>query len=320
MIKYDVLQNEFACKLIGRNTSVVYSNEAKELIKGKTILVTGGAGSIGSEVLRQCVKLGAKRVYALDNDEFALYRLSLELLDTALLREDIFILADITDRLQIVDVFNEVKPEIVIHYAVKKHLPLLERSSVSAIKTNLNGTDTVFDTCLRFKVQTAINVSTDKAANPIIDKRVTRYLTIPEATSLIIESAVLANNGETYLLEKGEPILLMDIIRRYVELSGLKYPDIVFTGLRVGEKLPEELNNSFETSLSAGHPKISKINATGTILDSDLVNLNLMLQVNDKPEKIIVRLQYLLKEIESRHTAAQGIEKTQMVKVGADLV
>lgn len=352
------LNNDFACKLISRDTNIVHSSEAQELISNKTILVTGGAGSIGSEVVRQCLKLNAKKVYVLDNDEYALYRLCLELHDMALLDKDIFILADICDRQQIANVFSDVKPDIVFHCAAKKHLPLLERSPASAIKTNVFGTDNVIDTCLRFLVETVINVSTDKAANPVsvlgmskrlaelrsasyasenitrianvrfgnvigsrgsflptlayqiendkkvtvTDKRVTRYfMTIPEAASLIIEASVMANSGETYLLDMGNPILIMDIIDRYVHLTGFKYPEIVYTGLRTGEKLHEELNSESETSLPTKYKKINKIlSDSSTVHDGDLKNLEIILKVNSKPEKIKECLSWLLNEIEGR--------------------
>lgn len=153
-------------ELLGRNTIHVYGSEAKGLISNKTILVTGAGGSIGSEIVRQVHLLDAKKVYYLDNDEFALYTLQMEQDGAALLDDDTYRLADIRDSRLMERLMQEVQPDIVFHAAAHKHLPLLERAPEAAVKTNVFGTESVMRAAVTAGVDRVVNISTDKAANP----------------------------------------------------------------------------------------------------------------------------------------------------------
>jgi FlaA1/EpsC-like NDP-sugar epimerase len=172
-----VFQNlDFACPhavgpsagaILGRDLPPVYSPQARTLVQGSTVLVTGAGGSIGGELVRQLTGLGAGRVLCLDRDEYALYRLQLGLTGRALLTDDAMILADVSSGPQMEAVFAEHRPELVFHAAACKHLPLLERAPAQAIVTNVHGTMTVAALAARYGAAQFVNVSTDKAANPV---------------------------------------------------------------------------------------------------------------------------------------------------------
>ena len=163
----DIAEKAFLAKLLGRDGTPIYSFTAEELVKNKVILVTGAGGSIGSEIVRQLILLEAKKIYCLDNDEYSLYRLSLEFNKDALLTNDNLILADIRDKISISRIFAQINPDIVYHAAAHKYLPLLERSPVEAINTNVFGTDNIASACVKYGVNYFVNISTDKAARPI---------------------------------------------------------------------------------------------------------------------------------------------------------
>jgi FlaA1/EpsC-like NDP-sugar epimerase len=320
-----------AAQLLDREIQPVYGPEARQLIKDQTVLVTGAGGSIGSELVRQLLRLDAGRVYFVDQDEFALHNLQLEITGAGLLDDERFILCDIRDALTIGRIFAEVRPTIVYHAAANKHLPLLERSPAAAIQTNVLGTEVIARACVESGVQTFVNISTDKAAQPssvlgmtkrlaeivsaglagmgtrvasvrfgnVLGSRgsffptlawqiasgltvkvthpdVSRYfMTIPEAAGLVIEASVLASAGETYVLDMGSSIRILDLIKRYVALIGSDFPHVTFTGLRPGEKLEEELYDPSEVRSDTTHPRISKVHAdrAGGVPSSGILKL-----------------------------------------------
>lgn len=307
--------------LLNRGHEIAYRPEARALVAGKRILVTGAGGSIGSEIVRQLSTLGPGAVYLLDHDESALHTLQLELQGHGLLDDEFTILADIRDRAGVHRVFGQTEPELVYHAAAHKHLPLLERFPSEGVKTNVLGTENVVGAAVAAGVARFINVSTDKAASPtsvlgatkrlaeivvashagrgtrvasvrfgnvlgsrgsflqslmfqiangdpvtVTDRDVSRFfMTIPEAAGLVIEASVMAHRGETYVLDMGEQVRIVDLIDRYVTLTGTAAPDLRFTGLRQGEKLHEELLDSAETRLTTAHPGIWAMKARHAI-------------------------------------------------------
>jgi FlaA1/EpsC-like NDP-sugar epimerase len=285
---------------------------------GKRILVTGAGGSIGSELCRQLHRFGPAELIMLDRDESALHAIQLALHGRALLDSDETILADIRDPHRVREVFDQFHPQIVFHAAALKHLPLLERYPAEAVKSNIFGTRNVLEAAAACGVEYFVNISTDKAADPVsvlgYSKRiaerltahtagqapgsylsvrfgnvlgsrgsvltalsaqvaaggpvtvthpeVTRYfMTVDEAVQLVLQAAVIGSSGEVLVLDMGEPVRIADIARRLVAVAA--HPvDIVFTGLRPGEKLVEDLLGQGEVDDRPHHPLIRHTRVT----------------------------------------------------------
>jgi FlaA1/EpsC-like NDP-sugar epimerase len=279
---------------------------------GKRILVTGAGGSIGSELCRQLHQFGPAELIMLDRDESALHEIQLTLHGRALLDSDETVLADIRDAQRIQEVFQRFRPQIVFHAAALKHLPLLERYPAEAVQSNILGTRTVLEAAAACGAESFVNISTDKAANPVsvlgyskkIAERltahmagqadgtylsvrfgnvlgsrgsvlgalsaqvraggpltvthpeVTRYfMTADEAVQLVLQAAVIGGSGEVLILDMGDPVRIADIARRLVAQSADPV-DIVYTGLRPGEKLSEELLGADEVDHRPRHPLV----------------------------------------------------------------
>jgi FlaA1/EpsC-like NDP-sugar epimerase len=282
---------------------------------GKRILVTGAGGSIGSELCRQLHQFRPARLIMLDRDESALHAIQLDLHGRALLDSDDTVLADIRDPRRIRQVFEQHRPQIVFHAAALKHLPLLERYPAEALKTNVWGTLTVLEAAVACGVDSFVNISTDKAADPVsvlgyskraaerltahlaagaagtylsvrfgnvlgsrgsvltalsaqvaaggpvtvTDPDVTRYfMTADEAVQLVLQAAVIGRDGEVLVLDMGEPVRIIDMARRLI--AAVPRPiEIVFTGLRPGEKLTEGLLGHGELDDRPYHPLIRHV-------------------------------------------------------------
>jgi FlaA1/EpsC-like NDP-sugar epimerase len=282
---------------------------------GKRILVTGAGGSIGSELCRGLHRFGPAKLIMLDRDESALHAIQLALHGRALLDSDETVLADIRDQRRIRQVFDQHRPEIVFHAAALKHLPLLERYPAEALKTNIWGTLTVLEAAVASGVETFVNISTDKAADPVsvlgYSKRAaerltahmagradgtylsvrfgnvlgssgsvltaltaqvaaggpvtvthpdaTRYfMTADEAVQLVLQAAVIGRDGEVLVLDMGEQVRIMDMARQLVAAVPQRV-EIVFTGLRPGEKLTEDLLGDGERDDRPYHPLIRHV-------------------------------------------------------------
>ena len=286
--------------LLYRSTVDVIDEKTASWYRGKSVLITGGGGSIGSELARQIAKIGPSRLMLLDIYENGVYDIQQELMtrypDLNLRIE----IANICDHDMIDMILQKHTPDIVLHAAAHKHVPLMERNVVEAVRNNVFGTLNLVEACERNNVRRFIMISTDKAVNPtnvmgatkrmcemivqsrkgdttsfsatrfgnvlgsngsviplfrrqianggpvtVTDRRITRYfMTIPEASQLVMTSGAMAKNGELYVLDMGRPVKIYDLAEEMIRLSGLepyKDIDIVETGLRPGEKLYEEL-------------------------------------------------------------------------------
>jgi FlaA1/EpsC-like NDP-sugar epimerase len=282
---------------------------------GKRILVTGAGGSIGSELCRQLHRLSPARLILLDRDESALHALELTLHGHGLLVSDDTVLANIRDIFRVREIFTRFRPDIVFHAAALKHLPLLERHPAEAVLTNVRGTLAVLEAAAAAGVESFVNISTDKAANPVsvlgyskrIAERLTAhvadrtggsylsvrfgnvlgsrgsvltalsaqvaaggpvtvthpqvsryFMTADEAVQLVLQAAVAGHGGEVLVLDMGEPVRIADIARRLASASD-RPPEIVFSGLRPGEKLVEDLLGTGEADHRPSHPLISQV-------------------------------------------------------------
>jgi FlaA1/EpsC-like NDP-sugar epimerase len=301
--------------LLGRSPVRTDIAAVADRFAGKRILVTGAGGSIGSELCRQLHRFGPAELTMLDRDESALHAIQLDLHGRALLDSEETVLADIRDPRRIRHVFDSRRPEIVFHAAALKHLPLLERYPAEALKTNVWGTQNVLEAAAAAGTGCFINISTDKAADPVsvlgYSKRlaerltahmagqadgtylsvrfgnvlgsrgsvltalsaqvaaggpvtvthpdVTRYfMTADEAVQLVLQAAAIGGDGEVLVLDMGEQIRIIDMARRLVS-SVSHNVEIVFTGLRPGEKLTEDLLGQGELDHRPYHPLIRHV-------------------------------------------------------------
>jgi len=302
--------------LLGREPVSLVWDSIREGLAGKRVMITGGGGSIGSELCRQIARLNPVELIVVDNSEYALYRIDHELKSD--FRDLIFysVLGDICDSATVEKVVGEYRPDMIFHAAAYKHLPILQTQIREAFRNNVLGTMRLAEAAERHDVGTFVLISTDKAVNPAnimgATKRVaemycqymngraqTRYITvrfgnvlnsngsvvplfkeqiakggpvtvthpeisryfmtISEASQLIMQAAVLGSGGEIYVLDMGEPVKITYLAEQLIRLSG-KVPgkdiQIVYTGLRPGEKLFEELFHELEPYEKTQHEKI----------------------------------------------------------------
>jgi FlaA1/EpsC-like NDP-sugar epimerase len=298
-----------------------------------TILVTGAAGSIGSEICRQLSKFTFKKLVLLDQSESGLFDLEFELKKSnqrQLLRIEV---ASIRDAAKLKKVFSTHKPDFVFHAAAYKHVPLMETFTSEAVLTNVLGTKQMADLAITYKVKKFVMVSTDKAVNPtnvmgttkrvseiyiqslsdradsetefittrfgnvlgsagsvvrtfdkqikaggpitITHPEITRYfMTIPEASKLVLEAGKIGESGDILLFDMGKPVKIMDLAKRMIQLAGLKPTDIaiVQTGLRPGEKMYEELFKDTEEFAETYHPRILRAKKSANLnIDFDVL-------------------------------------------------
>ena len=301
--------------LLDRPPIEIKNSKVIKDFEDKVIMVTGGAGSIGSELVRQICKYNYRSLIIIDQAESALYDLQQELKQAGFFNF-MPIVGDIRDKNKMRILFEEHKPDRIFHAAAYKHVPLMEQNPYEAVKINVAGTKTIVDLAVDFKVEKFVFVSTDKAVNPtnimgatkriaemyiscrqqegktkfittrfgnvlgsngsviplfrkqiekggpltVTHKDITRYfMTIPEASQLVLEAGAMGTGGEIFIFDMGESVKIMDLAKNMIRLSGLQYPDdidIKITGLRPGEKLYEELLASGENTLPTYHDKI----------------------------------------------------------------
>ncbi len=301
--------------LLNRPPIDIVNSKISNEVKDKVIMVTGGAGSIGSEIVRQLCKYKYESLIIVDQAESALYDLQQELRQNKH-NNFIPIVADIRDKNRMSRIFKEYNPGLVFHAAAYKHVPLMEYNAYEAIKINIAGTKVIVDLSLENEVEKFVFVSTDKAVNPtnvmgatkriaemyiscmqqeqktkfittrfgnvlgsngsviplfkkqiekggpltVTHKDITRYfMTIPEASQLVLEAGAMGMGGEIFIFDMGESVKIFNLAKNMIKLSGLRYPediDIKITGLRPGEKLYEELLANGENTLPTYHKKI----------------------------------------------------------------
>ncbi len=286
-------------ELLFRKPIVMNDEKTNAYYKDKVVMITGGGGSIGSELCRQLAKMSPKQIIILDIYENGAYDVQQELKIAYGTNIDVQVeIASINNKRAMMRAFKNYRPQIVINAAAHKHVPLMEKNCIEAVENNVLGTKTLVDMCEEYEAERFIMVSTDKAVNPtnvmgatkrmcemivqsastngkvkysstrfgnvlgsagsviplfkkqiasggpitITDKRIIRYfMTIPEASQLVLQSGAMAENGELFVLDMGRPVKILDLAENMVKLSGAADIKIIETGLRPGEKLYEEL-------------------------------------------------------------------------------
>lgn len=315
-------------KPVGRHADITFDE-----ITHKTILVTGAAGSIGSELCSQLLGTDPVRLIMLDNNESGLHDLTLDLQSRGDPERIVPVLGDITDLGGLRQVFEQLRPQIVFHAAAYKHVPILEHFPREAVRVNIQGTRNIAQMALDYHCERFVCISTDKAVNPtcvmglskrlcelvisalaqqnghqtrftsvrfgnvlgsrgsvvvtferqiaaggpvtVTHKNMSRYfMSIPEAVNLVIHAACLTTGGDLFMLEMGEEILIRELAERMIRLHGLRpYTDIpiVFTTMRPGEKLHEELHTCDEIPENTRHPGIFQLTCPSHALQVDTV-------------------------------------------------
>jgi FlaA1/EpsC-like NDP-sugar epimerase len=305
-------------QLLERDPIKLNQGQLDKQITGKRVLVTGGAGSIGSEIVRQVLNFNPATIIVCDQAETPLHELELELKATNKNTKLLFFLGDVRNKTRMMELFESFRPQIIYHAAAYKHVPMMELSPAEALLTNVGGTRLIADLSLQFKAQRFVMVSTDKAVNPtnvmgaskrlaeiyvqslsrregietrfittrfgnvlgsngsvvlrfkdqiakggpvtVTHPNIIRYfMTIPEASQLVLEAGSMGEGGEIFVFDMGKPVPIVDLARKMIRLSGLVPNidiEIKYTGLRPGEKLYEELLSDAENTVPTHHDKI----------------------------------------------------------------
>ena len=303
--------------LLGREAVKLDTDLIENFARGKIILVTGAGGSIGSEMCRQLCKFNPKLLLLVEQAENPLFYIERELRKQFVDVTVKAIICDITDKSRVDEIFGEYKPQVIIHAAAHKHVPLMELNAGEAIKNNISGTQVVADIADQYSAANFVLISTDKAVNPtsimgsskriaemyiqdlsrtsethfvtvrfgnvlgsegsvvpIFKKQIAEggpvtvthpemkryFMTVPEASQLVLQAATMGKGGEIFVLDMGEPVKIVDLARELITLSGFRPGEdieIKFTGPRSGEKLFEELSIEGEDMQRTRHSKIS---------------------------------------------------------------
>ncbi len=302
--------------LLGRSPVSLDARSIEKFLSGKTVLVTGAGGSIGSEIVRQLLCCRISKLVLVERSEFALFEIEREIIAALPSTEIVSVIADVCDESRMRRVFERYQPQVVFHAAAYKHVPMMEQNAAEALRNNVLGTNTVGKLAGHYRAEGFVLISTDKAVNPssvmgatkraaelmiqdlnvrfatryvavrfgnvigsngsviptfkkqikkggpvtVTHPEMTRYfMTIPEASQLVLQAGAIGKGGEIFILDMGEPIKILDLAKETIRLSGLKpFEDIqiVFTGMRPGEKLSEELETDKERLTKTSHSKI----------------------------------------------------------------
>jgi FlaA1/EpsC-like NDP-sugar epimerase len=363
--------------LLGRET-IKLEEEALHLqLSNKRICITGAAGSIGSELARQVINYRPRSIILIDQAESQLYEIESELKTYLPDVKLIVFVADITNEQRMRKILEEFRPQMILHAAAYKHVPMMESNPSEAVITNILGTKLLADLAVEFEVDRFVMISTDKAVNPsnvmgcskriaeiyvqslqghinnlrnkkthfvttrfgnvlgsngsvipIFRKQIENggpvtvthpdimryFMTIPEACRLVLEAGIMGQGGEIFIFDMGKPVRIYDMAKKMIRLSGLepgKDIDVVFTGLREGEKLFEELLNDKENTIPTHHNKILKARVT----EYDYAYINSMVSlfndlINDKNElKMVALMKEIVPEFRSTYSRYEVLDR-----------
>ena len=350
--------------LLGRDPIKINMQEIAAHLEGKRVLITGAAGSIGSEIMRQVAMFNPYQLILIDSAETPLHDLRLELKKKWSEMDAETIVASITNKARMENIFAEYRPQYVFHAAAYKHVPMMEDNVSEAIQNNVLGTKILADLAVKYKVGRFVMVSTDKAVNPsnvmgcskriceiyvqalarkiqkdqssntqfittrfgnvlgsngsviplfrrqiasggpvtVTHPDIIRYfMTIPEACQLVLEAGSMGRSGEIYIFDMGKPVKIVDLAKRMIQLSGRTDVKIVFTGLRHGEKLYEELLATRENTKPTSHDKIMIASVREYDYDDICEDIDELIRVSYEfdPMRTVGRMKDLVPEFKS---------------------
>ena len=315
-------------------------------LEGKRVMITGAAGSIGSEIMRQVASFNPYKLILVDQAETPLHDIRLELQDRWRDIDAETIVADIANPTRMEGIFAEYRPQYIFHAAAYKHVPMMEDNVSESIQTNVAGTRILADLAVKYRAEKFVMISTDKAVNPTnvmgCSKRICEiyvqslarfkeqikrggpvtvthpdiiryFMTIPEACRLVLEAGSMGNGGEIYIFDMGKPVKIVDLAKRMISLSGRTGVKIEFTGLRHGEKLYEELLNVKELTKPTYHEKI--MIATVREYDYDEVKdrIQHLIDVSYTYDqmKIVAAMKDLVPEFISKNSCFEALDKKE---------
>lgn len=356
--------------LLDRGVIELDDNALRKQLLNKTILVTGAAGSIGSEIVRQLTRFKPSRIILFDEAESPLYDIQLELSEKFRFNDFAIEMGDVRDYKRVENMFMKYKPDIVYHAAAYKHVPMVELLPLEGIKTNVFGTKNVADLAVKYGVDKFVMISTDKAVNPtnvmgctkriaeiyiqslnsksrtsfittrfgnvlgsngsviprftkqieaggpvtVTHPDITRFfMTIPEACQLVLQAGALGEGGEIFVFDMGESVKIVDLARKMIKLSGFevgKDIHIVFTGLRPGEKLYEEVLNVKETTLPTPHKRIKRAKVREYDFDeikNEMEKLHVIL-VTGNAFEVVRKMKLIVPEFKSKNSVYEEID------------
>lgn len=370
--------------LLQRKPIQIDQTAVHEDIKGKCVLVTGAAGSIGSEIVRQVLNFEPSLLVLCDNAESPLYETHMEILEQFPNANYEIVIADVRNGDRMKKLFNTFQPEIVYHAAAYKHVPLMENNPFEAIDTNIHGTKNLADLSVFYNVRKFVMISTDKAVNPtnimgaskriaeiyiqslntnqvefretnnlpavtqktmfittrfgnvlgsngsviprfrhqiekggpitVTHREITRYfMTIAEAVQLVLEAGTMGKGGEIFVFDMGDPVKIYDMAKKMIQLAGLEVDkdiQIVFSGLRPGEKLYEELLNTAETTIPTYHEKIKIAKVRIYTYCEVKTGIDGLIALNDTHdnEKIVMKMKNLVPEFISKNSPYEKLD------------
>lgn len=362
--------------LLERPKIEINTENVRQILQGRVVLVSGAAGSIGSELVRQIQCYSPQVTILLEIAESPLHDLVLDLHRQFPQSRFIPVIADVRNRERIEHIFNEMRPDVVYHAAAYKHVPLMESYPNEAIQANVSGTKNMADMAVKYNVKQFVMISTDKAVNPTnimgASKRIAEiyvqslfrklhaqnadctkfittrfgnvlgsngsvipyfrkqitaggpvtvthpdiiryFMTIPEACCLVMEASTLGEGGEIFIFDMGKPVKILDLARNMIRLAGYtpeKDIPIVFTGLRPGEKLYEELLNQKETTMPTTNEKIMVARVRESDYDSVSVQIDRLIETSrlSKPFTTVKMMKQLVPEFISNNSVYEQLD------------
>jgi len=356
--------------LLDRPVIALDKENVQRQFKDKSVMITGGAGSIGSEIIRQVIKYAPKEIIIVDQAETPLVNIELECREEFGFTNIIPVITDVNDTPRLHQIFEKHRPHIIFHAAAYKHVPIMEAYPREALQVNVSGTKKMAMLAEAYEVEKFVMVSTDKAVNPtnvmgaskriaeifiqsfnststtkfittrfgnvlgsngsvvprfkkqiakggpitVTHKDITRFfMTIPEASQLVLEAGAMGDGGEIFLFDMGQPVKISDLASKMIQLSGLT-PDvdieIKYTGLRPGEKLYEELLSTKENSIVTHHPKITKAKVREYEFSKVEKTINEIIGSLDTEDdmKLVARMKDLIPEYQSQNSKFNDLD------------